>query len=85
MVFGLAEVSLGILWFVGFIIYEITEAKTVKDQPCWDIRDFLIGFGVACAALFVRRHYERAKQAILVNSETDHHSLICRNARVGLR
>lgn len=46
-VFGMLSVAWGVLWFVGFIVYEIAEAKEVKDQPCWDIRDFLIGFGIA--------------------------------------
>jgi len=53
--FGLIHVAYGILWFLGFVIYEITEAKTVKDEPCWDIRDFLIGFGVAMVGLIIWR------------------------------
>ena len=42
-----------VLWYVGYMLYELQEYREHPDTCAIDIRDFLIGFFVACVYVLV--------------------------------
>ena len=46
-----------VLWFAGYMLYEFQEYRETPDTCAIDIRDFLIGFFVACVYVLVRKAF----------------------------
>ena len=40
-----------VLFFVGFILYEVTEDQEINDHACRDIEGFVIGLGAGAVAV----------------------------------
>jgi len=47
----------GLIFFGGFMVYEVTEDWRLKDGAYLDIYGYLIGFGVAATAIFILSLY----------------------------
>ena len=48
----------GVLFFMGFYIYELNEDWHLKDGAWLDIYGWIVGFGIGVALLFVLQQLE---------------------------
>ena len=47
---------LGVVFFLGFMLYELTEDWRIRDQAFRDIKGYLVGLAICSTALLLTRN-----------------------------